>query len=137
MLKATADSNIYISALQFGGQPLRFLELARSGAIELAISPPIIAEVERVLRDKFKWSDDRAREIAPRLLAFTKYVLPLEALDVVKDDPDDNRILECAKAAGSDFVVTGDDDLLRLGKYADIQIVKVSDFLARGQFRSQ
>ena len=39
------------------------------------------------------------------------------------------------KAAGSEYVVTGDDDLLRLGRYADIQIVKVSDFLSRGQFQ--
>jgi putative PIN family toxin of toxin-antitoxin system len=105
--------------------------------MELAISPPIIAEVERVLRDKFKWSDDRVREIEPRLSAFTRRVIPTEALDVVKDDPSDNRILECAKAAGSDYVVTGDLDLLRLGKYADMQIMKVSDFLNRGQFQSR
>lgn len=137
MLKATADSNIYISALQFGGQPLRFLDLARAGAIELAISPPIIAEVERVLRDKFKWPPEQVREIEPRLAAFTRRVVPTEALDVVKDDPTDNRILECAKAAGSDYVVTGDTDLLRLGQYADIQIVKVSDFLQRGRFQGR
>jgi predicted nucleic acid-binding protein len=54
VLKVTADSNIYTSALQFGGQPQRLIELARAGAIELAISPPIVAEVQRVLRDKFK-----------------------------------------------------------------------------------
>lgn len=137
MLKATADTNIYISALQFGGQPLRFLELARAGSIDLAISPPIIAEVQRVLRDKFKWPEPQVQDVEPRLAAFTRRVTPTETLDVVKDDPSDNRILECAKAAGSDYVVTGDDDLLRLGKYADIQIVKVSDFLNRGQFRSR
>jgi hypothetical protein len=87
VLKATRRYNLYISALQFGGQPLRFLELARAGAIELAISPPIIAGVERVLRDKFNWSDDRVREIEPRLSAFARRVIPAEALDVVKDDP--------------------------------------------------
>jgi uncharacterized protein len=133
-VKATADSNIYISALQFRGQPERFLDLARTGAIDLAISAPIIAEIERVLRNKFKWPDDQVRAIEPRLSAFTRRVIPTETLDVVKDDPDDNRILECAKAAGSDYVVTGDDDLLRLGHYAGIQIVKVSDFLDRCRF---
>jgi putative PIN family toxin of toxin-antitoxin system len=136
VLKATADTNIYISALQFGGQPQRFLELARSGSIELAISPPIIAEIQRVLRDKFKWPADAVEQIEPRLAAFTRRVTPTETLDVVKNDPPDNRILECAKAARSEYVVTGDDDLLRLGQYADIQIVKVSDFLTRVQFQS-
>jgi predicted nucleic acid-binding protein len=76
-------------------------------------------------------------QIEPRLAAFTRRVTPTETLDVVKDDPADNRILECAKAAGSEYVVTGDDDLLRLGQYADIQIVKVSDLLNRGQFKSR
>ena len=56
-------------------------------------------------------------------------VTPTEVIDVVKEDPADNRILECARAAGSDFIVTGDKDLLRIRQYAGIQIVSVSDFL--------
>jgi putative PIN family toxin of toxin-antitoxin system len=134
VLKATADSNIYISALQFGGRPLSFLELARRC---VAIAQPIIDEVQRVLRDKFNWPDERVQEVEPRLAAFTRRVVPTETVDAVKDDPTDNRILECAKAAGSDFVVTGDRDLLRLGRYGDIQIMKVTDFLQRGQFKGQ
>ena len=44
MIRVTADSNIYISALQFGGTPLRLLELALKGEIEIAISPAILNE---------------------------------------------------------------------------------------------
>ena len=54
-------------------------------------------------------------------------------LDVVKEDPSDNRVLECAVSAGSDYIVTGDKDLLRLGRYDAIQIVSVSEFLNVGQ----
>ena len=53
MIRGTADSNIYISALHFGGPPDRLLDLARTGVIELTISDDILAEVTRVLRDKF------------------------------------------------------------------------------------
>jgi predicted nucleic acid-binding protein len=52
-------------------------------------------------------------------------------LDVTRD-PDDNRILECAIAAGSDCIVTYDQDLLRLGEYAGIKIISAADFLQRG-----
>lgn len=45
-------------------------------------------------------------------------------------DPDDNRVLECAVAAGSRYIVSGDRDLLNLGSYAGIPILRVSDFLA-------
>ena len=44
----------------------------------------------------------------------------------------DNRILECAVAAGSDYIVSGDKDLLRLGSYDAIRILNVADFLALG-----
>jgi predicted nucleic acid-binding protein len=50
-------------------------------------------------------------------------------LDAVKDDPSDNRIVECAVSAGSDYLVTGDKDLLRLGQYDSVRIVNVADFL--------
>ena len=47
-------------------------------------------------------------------------VRPAVQIDVVKEDPPDNRILECAVAAGSEFIVTGDKDLLRLARYYSI-----------------
>ncbi len=50
-------------------------------------------------------------------------------LDVVKADPEDNKIIECAVTAGSDYIVTGDKDLLRLGSYDAIRILNASDFL--------
>ena len=61
--------------------------------------------------------------------AIARKVTPTQAVDVVKDDPSDNRILECAAEAGSDCIVTGDKDLLRLGEHESIRILKASDFL--------
>ena len=70
MIRVTADSNIYISALHFGGPSDEFLDLARNGIIELTISDDILAEVTRVLRDKgaqngaiLAGSDDEAKAI--------------------------------------------------------------------------
>ena len=40
-MRAVADTNVYISALNFGGKPLQVIELARAGEIELAISNAI------------------------------------------------------------------------------------------------
>ncbi len=57
-------------------------------------------------------------------------VVPAQTLEVTRD-PDDNRILECALAAGSDCIVTYDQDLLRLGEYGGIMIVTAVDFLRR------
>jgi putative PIN family toxin of toxin-antitoxin system len=85
--------------------------------------------LSRILRAKFAWSDEAVREAVTLLSGCTVRVQPGERLDVVDADPDDNRVLECAVAAGSRFIVTSDGDLLRLGAYAGIRILKVADFL--------
>jgi uncharacterized protein len=129
VIGVTADTNIYISALEFGGQPLQVLVAARRGLIRLDISNPLLDEINRVLRDKFAWSPDRLQSLALRLSRFTSLVRPTRPIDAVAADPDDNRVLECAVEAQSQFIVTGDAALLRLGQYGGIQMVRAADFM--------
>ena len=56
MIVVTADTNVCISGLVFGGAPRQFLNAARAGMCRLAISAPIMTEIVRVLREKFRWS---------------------------------------------------------------------------------
>ena len=131
MFRVTADTNIYISALNFGGKPLQLLELAHSGRIELAISNAIFTEMSRILHNKFNWRREDVANAVDLILGFTNYVHPDETLDVVKRDPDDNRALECAVKGRSTIVVSGDRDLLTLRAFRGIEIVSVADFLQR------
>jgi len=133
--RATADSNIWVSGLNWYGKPHELLNLARDGKIELAISDAILDEFSRILHDKLEWSDDRLNSMRAEVATFTKRVSSTETLDVVKADPNDNRILECAVAAGSDVIVTGDAHLLQLGTYRAIKIMKVADFLGQARDR--
>ena len=130
MIRVTFDSNIHVSALQFGGIGVRLGGMARLGAIRMDTSEAILAETMGVLRDKFGWEGYRLHIAMLELRKFAHIVVPTLMLDVT-GDPDDNRILECALAAGSDCIVTYDQDLLRLGGYAGIMIVTAVDFLQR------
>jgi uncharacterized protein len=127
-LPVTADTNIYVSALQYGGQARRFLDMAREGAFELCISAPILNEMSRVLKEKFGWSEEAIQDAREMIASFTVMVEPAQRLDVVKQDPTDNRIL-----AGSRCVVSGDKHLLHIGRHEGVEILKVSDFLNRQQ----
>ena len=129
MILATADSNIYVSALQFGGVPLQFLNAARDRAFRLAISQPIIDEISGVLRNKFRWSDAMLDEARENLLDFTLLAKPTRTLSIIAEDPDDDRVMECAVASGSHYIVSGDKHLLRLAHYENIQVIKVAEFL--------
>jgi putative PIN family toxin of toxin-antitoxin system len=108
--KVTLDTNIYVSAFQFGG--MRLLHMAVDGDIEIAISQPILDELIRVLREKFQWDGYRLHAAKQQLLGLARMVVPTETLDVIKEDEPDNRILECAVAAGSEFIISADNDLL-------------------------
>jgi putative PIN family toxin of toxin-antitoxin system len=139
VVSVTADTNIYISALNFGGNPLQLLNLAEAGGIRLAVSDAIMAEIGEVLRgDKFQWPEEEIEKAQKQIARFTQRVTPTERLDVIKDDPPDNRVLECAAAAKSDYIVSGDNHLLRLQRYGNARILKVAEFMdiARGESRA-
>ena len=130
MLRVTADTNVIISGLNFSGNPRHVLEMAEDGAIHLAVSDAILDEVERVLRrDKFGWPKEEIDKAIRQITRFTEHVEPKQRIDAVKEDPTDNRILECAAASGSDYLVSGDKHLLKLGQYQGIKIVLPADFI--------
>jgi uncharacterized protein len=130
VLRVTADTNILISALIFpGGKPFQLLELAREGKISLTVSEAILDETAEVLANKFNWPPEDIAAGRKWITGMARTVKPAVRLAVVKDDPDDDRILECASAAGSDYIVSGDKDLLRLERYDSIRILTAADFL--------
>jgi predicted nucleic acid-binding protein len=66
-----------------------------------------------------------------------RVVTPTQSLNVIKGDPDDDVVVECAVAAGSEAIVTGDKHLLRLGEYDGIQILRVREFLESRSFQDR
>ena len=88
-----------------------------------------------MLQRKFNWTEAECAYSREQILSVANLVEPHERVDVVLDDTDDNRIVECAAAARSDYLVTGDRHLLKLGSYRGTQIVNVADFLALGRMR--
>lgn len=129
MKAVTADTNIYISGLHFGGVPMQFLECALSGAFRLAASEPLLDEVRRVRAVKFGWSSEAVSDAFAQLGGCTDLVRPAQSLSVVTADPDDDRILECAVEAASGYLVTGDRHLLQIGRFRGIEILRVTDFM--------
>jgi uncharacterized protein len=130
VLRVTADTNIFISGLNFAGLPRQILNLAESGAILLAVSDEILDEVTRVLRrEKFGWPEVEIDRAVTQITRFTEHVESKQRIDAIAEDPTDDRILECAVASRSEYLVTGDKHLLKLGRFGGTKIVKPADFL--------
>ena len=130
MISATLDTSVYIRALHFGGPATVIIGHARAGTIRIDISEAILAETIRVLRDKFKWDGYMLQDARGKLLALGNCVYPTETLHVIGEDPDDDRILECAATAKSEFIVSEDKDLLRLGQFGNSPIVSIREFIS-------
>lgn len=128
-MKAVFDTNIFVSALMFpGGRAEAALMKVIEGEVELRVSKSIIHEVLGVLSRKFDRDPEELARVAVYLTDVGKVVQPKSKLTVLRDEPD-NRILECAIAGRADVIVTGDQAMLALGKYKDVSIVTLKDFL--------
>ena len=130
MITAVFDTNVFISAFEFGGLPRKAFLLSASGVFELCTSQALLDELTGVLQDRFGYSEERVREVRARLRSLCANVEPSRKI-VACDDPDDNRVLECAVAANASYIVTGDNALLRLSPFKGIEILRVAAFLEK------
>ena len=133
-MRVVADTNVFISALMFGGLPGRFLKLALDRRFTLVISTALLDELDEKLRGKFAVSANDALAIRAKLKDSATVVQPDFELNAVPDDPDDNRILECAVVGKAGTIVSGDRHLLRIGSLQGIAIVTVRQFLEDNGF---
>jgi uncharacterized protein len=130
-VKVVVDTNVLISALVFpGGVPEQVYRLAIEGGITLVTSPPLLAELGRVLTEKFGWQDVYLRAALAQIVRIGEIVEPVERVSVIADDPDDDRVLEAAQTAGAAVIVSGDRHLLSLGRWEEIAILSPAEFLA-------
>jgi len=130
-VKVVVDTNVLVSALVFpGGVPEQVYRLAIEGRITLVTSPPLLAELGRVLTQKFGWQDDYVRTALAQIVRIGEIVEPLERVSIIADDPDDDRVLEAAQTAGAAVIVSGDRHLLSLGHWGEVAILSPAEFLA-------
>ncbi len=124
------DTNIYISAIFWGGKPRQVVDFGRSEQVLIFTSLEIQAGIDRKLRTKFGLSDEETAQILLDFSSFTDLITTHEKISIIDDDPDDNKFIECAVSSKSHFIVTGDKHLLNLKRYQDIDILKAADFLS-------
>ena len=118
-----------MSAIVFAGLPLTFLRLAAQQAFHPLTSISLLDELEDVLRRKFSRPQTEIDAIRARLETEFEVVSAAISLSVIKADPDDDRVLECAVAGRADYIVSGDKHLLNLAEYQGIRILTLREFM--------
>lgn len=123
------DTNIYISAIFWGGKPREVVDLGRDKKIYIFISADIQKEIAEKLKIKFKLDEIEIDCILSDISTFTIPVRVTKRIQAVADDPDDDKFIECAVSCRANYIVSGNKHLLDLKEYAGIKILKASEFL--------
>lgn len=130
-MKAILDTNVVVSGIFFGGVPGEVLEAWWEDRFELCFSP--------LIADEYLQTCDRLaahhpnlehQEVLADLLAHGSLVSDQAAEGPITADPDDDKFMRCALAAGA-VVVSGDRDLLEASGWNAVEVLTPRDFLTR------
>lgn len=133
-MRIVLDVNVLVSGIGWDGPPNRILRACRTGRLRLILTEAILEELGRVLAYP-KLARLASHPDLPVILAWLHrpehLVIPTRRIDVIANDPPDNRILEAAVAGQAELIISGDEDLLRLAEFEGISIVTAAAFTAR------
>lgn len=134
MRRITVDTNVLISATFWNGPSEKIINKVETKEITLILSEQILEEYHRVLEyDEIKEkiiNKDLEMKKAMLKIGFISEIIDVKSkLEIVKEDPDDNKIIECAVDGLSEFIITKDTHLLKLKEHKGIKIIKPEEFL--------
>lgn len=130
MLKVVIDTNVFISGVlvEAGNPSLVIKAWKRTQKYQLFITEEIIQEVLKVMH-RLNVNADIIADWDKAIRGSAISVAPTRKIEAIKEDPTDNKFLECAIEVQADYIVTGDKHLKGLAEFEGIKIVEARKFL--------
>lgn len=127
---AVADTNVIVSALFWEGNESKIIGLAEGGKIKLLTSIALLDELKKVLMyERFGLDEKTVDDNVKYVLTISEIIAPKRRIRVIREDPGDDRVLECALGGKARYIVSGDKHLLQLKKFRGIKIVHAKELL--------
>jgi len=130
-LRVVIDTSIFIASF-WEGRSRTAVELWKKGEIALCASEAILKEYFYII-PRFNRLNKEAGELLSLFKARKniKMITPSKRLKVIKEDPADNKFLECAIEAKAEYIISADSHLRNLRKYEGVRIVSSGSFRRR------
>lgn len=124
------DTNVLVSAFVFpGGAPEAVWLAALAGRLQPVTSAGLLAELSRVLAEKFGWDTPSLDRAVRLIVRHAAVVDPAGTGESYFRDRDDDHLMLVALAAGADAIVTGDRDVLDIGASHGIAFIRPDELL--------
>ena len=132
-MKVVFDTNVVASASFWRGAPFQCLCAWAQGRCEAVVSSALLAEYQETIEELRREYPERTEVPWGEALAEAgTLVFPTERATGATPDPCDEMILECALAAGVDYIVSGDKKhLLSLKSFRGLPIIRPAEFMIR------
>lgn len=129
-MKLVLDTNVLISATLWDNSVSHKLLIKLiENNVELFTTLEILNEYKKAVMRDFQYNEEEVDKIIEKLLSFMKLIETSGKIEIVKEDPDDNKILECAKDSYSKYILSYDNHLLKIKEFESIKILKPDDFI--------
>ena len=137
-MKIVLDTNILISGTFWTGSSFRILQLIQEKKIVLILSKEILEEYEYIIQSeeilqKEVYQEER-KSATMKLIQLAKIVNPQTSVQIIKDDPSDNKFIEAAIEGKAEYIITKDKHILNIKKYQNIKIITPEEFLEKFKF---
>lgn len=132
MIRVVLDTNIFISGIFWDGNYCsQIIEDWRNGKIILISSIEIIQELIETLRDfKIKIPEEIIQEWRRMIIENSAMVTPIEKINIVKDDPKDNKFFEAAVTGNAKYIVSQDKKhILNIPEFRGIKTIHPEKFV--------
>lgn len=129
-MEITVDTNFLVSATQWDYSVAhKLLIKLLEKNIRIFTTKDVLQEFSEVLERDFQYSSEEIAEIIEKIMVFVILIEKKSKIYAVEDDPDDNKILECAVDSNSQYIITYDQHLLKIKEFRGIKIFKPEEFL--------
>ena len=130
-MRIVIDTNVVISGTFFGGYLRKVIESVGKNGLYACATLEIVNEYEEIVDEMIRRKQGRLRrDILKPFIDSLKMIDPFTKVEVSRD-PDDDKFISCAVDAKALYVVSGDKDLLEVGRYRFVEILTAAEFCAQ------
>ena len=130
-MRIVIDTNVVASAVFFGGRPRELLEKMMLHDFDVYVSREILEEYQDTIAYLCdKYPSKKVSIPLTQIAAACNLIEPKSRINICRD-PDDNKFIECAVDSKSLYIVSGDNDLLSIENYQNVEIITVAEFFRR------
>ena len=127
-MRIVIDTNVVISGTFFKGNPRRIVEATVENRFNVFATPEIIQEYNDIINEFIiRKQGNLDNNILNQFIASLNIINQKSFMQICRDS-DDDKFINCAIDSKSLYIVSGDNDLLVLGKYNNIDIITATQF---------